>query len=60
MTAQFKLITECTNCKTTFESNKTYDLRDMDGQQIRTHGHHECVGGYIGMKVFKAFKEVKS
>jgi len=56
----YKLITICSNCGTTFESNKTYDLRDMDALQIRTHGHHECVDGYVGMKVFKAFKGVKS
>jgi len=58
MTTQFNLITVCTSCGKQFKSNKTYDLRDMDALQIRTHGHHECGDGYVGMKIFKAFKEV--
>lgn len=62
----YKMITQCTNCGTEFESDREYEECEVelkfvasDTMGIRSYGRHNCVGGEVGMKVFKCFREVK-
>ena len=53
----------CSNCGTEFESEDVHDLTSFpenfnDELELVAYGFHECVGGMIGVKVFKCLMEV--
>ncbi len=65
----YKMITVCTNCGKEFEEE--IDIENFDEKVENCHTdflcfpfkpewnrYHKCIGGNIGMKVFKCFKQV--
>ncbi len=62
----YKKIFTCSNCGTEFPDDFLMDdyHLDQDSEYQRNYRlqvleTHECIGGEIGMKVFKCYREVK-
>lgn len=66
----YKKIFACSNCGTEFIEDVEIDDFDKKVENLSTdficfkdskkwNVYHKCIGGEIGMKVFKCFREVK-